>query len=243
MLPRRTVDVVAYARVRERAERRAFERKETQPWTGMKYEYMVRTAAAVCLTIVDMAVQGLASEEIRDVTGVACHGPARSLNGDVRATKARIGNPAEGLPSCLAPIFCSRSSPHKPPYAWLYAWLCSCRCVSFHFVEKHFMNCVGGRLQQPAVTAAWLLNGDFSDPRTNHCCMVSCMLRSIITYVDVYPSIPSRSTSCTVLEAIERAHSTADARTNHCCMLSCVYVDLITYVDVYPYIHALPCPP
>ena len=29
MLPLRTVDVVAYARVRERAERRAFERTET----------------------------------------------------------------------------------------------------------------------------------------------------------------------------------------------------------------------
>jgi hypothetical protein len=29
MLPLRAVDVVAYARVRERAERRAFERKET----------------------------------------------------------------------------------------------------------------------------------------------------------------------------------------------------------------------
>ena len=59
MLPRRTVDVVAYARVRERAERRAFEIKDTQPWTGTKCEYMVRTAAAVYLRIVDMAVQGL----------------------------------------------------------------------------------------------------------------------------------------------------------------------------------------
>ena len=57
MLPLRTDDVVAYARVRERAERRAFEREETQPWTGTKCEYMVRTAAAVCLRIVDMAVR------------------------------------------------------------------------------------------------------------------------------------------------------------------------------------------
>ena len=32
---------------------------------------MVRTAAAVCLRIVDMAVQS--EGEIRDVTGVACH--------------------------------------------------------------------------------------------------------------------------------------------------------------------------
>jgi hypothetical protein len=34
IVPLRTVDVVAYARVRERAERRALEKKKTKRWTG-----------------------------------------------------------------------------------------------------------------------------------------------------------------------------------------------------------------